>query len=127
MTTVADSGSKITDSFVVKDSGKRQVFAGGMMRDTQEGKLDIWRVFVGPLVERLAAHLTKGAAKYPDVTPGVPNWTLASGIEEQWRFKVSAARHFWQWFVGRVDEDHFAATVFNMNGYEKVKGDLENH
>ena len=110
--------------FQVKDSGQRQQFAGGMQRDTQDGKLDIWRVYIGPLVERLAAHLTKGATKYPDVTPGVPNWTLAAGTEEMARFKASAARHFWQWFRGDVDEDHFAATVFNMNGYEEVKRKL---
>jgi hypothetical protein len=113
------------DSFVVKDSGKRQQFDSGMMRDTQEGKLDIWRVFVGPLVERLAAHVTKGATKYPDIKPGVPNWTLAAGEQELWRFKFSAARHFWQWFIGVKDEDHFAATVFNMNGHEYVKEKLE--
>jgi hypothetical protein len=130
-----ETGSKVTDSpqkvevrgssFIVRDSGKRQQFEGGMMRDTQEGKLDIWRVFVGPLVERLADHLTKGAAKYPDVTPGVPNWTLAAGEEEMQRFKASAARHFWQWFRGDVDEDHFAAVAFNMNGYEALKEKLK--
>lgn len=112
-------------SFVVKDSGERQVFSGGMMRDVQTGKLDIWRVFVGPLVERLADHLTKGATKYPDVTPLVPNWTLAAGPEEMARFKASAARHFWQWFNNVSDEDHFAATVFNMNGFEETKRKLE--
>ena len=114
----------MAEGFVVKDSGKRQEFAGGMVRDVQEGKLDIWRVFVGSLVERLAAHLTKGATKYPDVTPGVPNWTLAAGSEEMVRFKQSAARHFWQWYHSVGDEDHFAATVFNMNGYETVKEKL---
>mgnify|MGYP001576715451 CR=1 FL=1 len=111
--------------YAVLDSGQRQTFASGAVRDTQEGKLDIWRVFVGPLVERLAAHLTKGAVKYPDVTPGVPNWTLAAGPEELQRFKASAARHFWQWYNGTIDEDHFAATVFNMNGYEAVKAKMD--
>ena len=120
----AVAGMSVSDKFVVKDSGKRQEFAGGMKRDTQEGKLDIWRVFVGPLVERLAAHVTKGAVKYPDVTPGVPNWTLAAGTEEMQRFKASAARHFWQWYNNVSDEDHFAATVFNMNGYEATKEKL---
>lgn len=115
-----------TKDFIVKDSGVRQEFSGGMVRDTQEGKLDIWRVFVGPLIERLAAHLTKGATKYPDVTPGVPNWTLAVGDAEMVRFKQSAARHFWQWYHNVSDEDHFAATVFNMNGFEAVKESLTN-
>lgn len=126
-----ETGRTITDTpqsgFTVKDSGKRQHFDGGMQRDTQDGKLDIWRVYVGPLVERLAAHLTKGATKYPDVTPGVPNWTLAAGTDEMARFRASAARHFWQWFRGDQDEDHFAATVFNMNGYEATKGKLNDN
>ena len=113
--------------FMVKDSGKREEFKGGMVRDTQEGKLDIWRVFVGPLVERLAAHLTKGATKYPDVTPGVPNWTLAAGHEEMVRFKQSAARHFWQWYRGIEDEDHFSACCFNMNGVEYLRAKKENN
>lgn len=96
-----------------------------MIRDIQEGKPDIWRVFVGPLVERLAIHLTKGATKYPDVSPGVPNWTLAAGPEELHRFRASAVRHFWQWYNGADDEDHFAATCFNMNGFETVKAKLQ--
>lgn len=107
--------------FTVKDSGARQTFASGMVRDTQESKIDYWRAFQGPLMRRLATHLTKGAAKYPDIAPLTPNWTLASGDEEMARFKASAARHFVQWFYGENDEDHFAAVVFNMNGYEKVK------
>jgi hypothetical protein len=108
--------------FVIKDSGVRAEFAGGMVRDTQTGKVDFWRLFQGPLVDRYAVHLTKGATKYPDVTPGVPNWTLAAGDEELARFRASAVRHFFQWFRGDADEDHFAATVFNMNGAEYVKG-----
>lgn len=116
----------MNDSFVVKDSGKRQHFEGGMQRDTQEGKPDIWRVYVGPLIERLAVHVTKGAAKYPDIKPGIPNWTLAAGEEEMQRFKASAARHFWQWMRGDQDEDHYSACVFNLTGYEYLKEKLEN-
>ena len=32
--------------FELKDSGMRQEFSGGMVRDTQEGKVDWWRVSV---------------------------------------------------------------------------------
>ena len=113
------------DMFVVKDSGKRQQFEGGMMRDTQEGKLDWWRLYVGPMAKRWVDHVTKGATKYPDITPGVPNWTLAAGPEEMHRFKASAARHFAQWMNGDVDEDHGAAVMFNINGYEFVKEKLK--
>lgn len=107
--------------FEVKDSGQRMQFDSGMVRDTAAGKVDYWRVFVGPMFERLAVHVTKGAVKYPDIKQGVPNWTLAAGEAELQRFKASAARHFYQWMQGDTDEDHAAAVAFNLNGYEFVK------
>lgn len=110
--------------FEVKDSGKRQEFASGMVRDTQDGKTDYTRVLDGPMYDRWAIHVTKGEIKYPDVSPGVPNWTLASGEAEKIRFKKSAARHFRQWLRGDTDEDHAAATFFNINGYEFVKAKM---
>ena len=113
--------------FTIKDSGKRQVFEGGMQRDTQDGKVDWWRVYNGPLLERWAIHVTKAAAKYPDVAPGVPNWTLASGEEEMFRFKASAARHFAQWMRGDTDEDHMSAVAFNLNGYAFCEEKLRNN
>lgn len=84
-----------------------------MVRDTTTGKLNYSLVYDGPLVRRLAAHLTKGAEKY-----AVRNWMRAKGPEEMDRFRESAARHFNQWMDNVRDEDHFSATVFNMNGYE---------
>ena len=107
------------DEFVVKDSGARQEFASGMKRDTTEGKVDYTLVFDGPLFERLAQHLTKGAVKYEK-----RNWMKAASLDEADRFKQSAVRHFIQWFRGDRDEDHFSAAVFNMNGYEYVLAKL---
>jgi hypothetical protein len=107
--------------FMVKDSGERQQFASGMVRDTSAGKAEVIRVFDGPMFDRWAEHLTKGAAKYPDPAPGVANWTLADGPAELARFKASAARHFRQWLRGDLDEDHAAAVFFNVNGAEYVK------
>lgn len=92
-----------------------------MVRDTCTGKPDVDRVLDGPLLLRWAEHLTKGGAKYPDVAPGVPNWTLAQGVEEAKRFRRSAVRHLIQWANGDRDEDHAAAVVFNLNGYEYVR------
>lgn len=112
-------------SFDVKDSGVRQEFQSGMVRDTAENKVDYTRIMDGPMYDRWAEHLSKGAKKYPDVRPGVANWTLAEGEEEMARFKKSAARHFRQWLRGDIDEDHASATYFNINGYEYVKEKLE--
>ena len=110
--------------FTVKDSGARQEFSSGMVRDTAEGNVDFTAILDGPMFDRWAAHLTKAKEKYPDVAPGVANWTLASGMEEMIRFRKSAFRHFRQWLRGDTDEDHAAAVMFNMNGYEYVKEKL---
>lgn len=107
--------------FIIRDSGERQQFSGGMVRDTQEGKIDWLNLRFGPLYRRVAAHLTKGREKYPDPEPGVPNWTLARGPAEALRAKQSAARHFEAWLNGETDEDHAAGVVFNINLFEYVR------
>ncbi len=99
----------------VKDSGKRQEFAGGMVRDVEEGKVDYSLVFDGPMFERWAAHLTEGAKKYDK-----RNWMKACDEETKQRFRSSAIRHFVQWLRGDTDEDHAGAVFFNVNGYEYV-------
>lgn len=111
-------------TFIVKDSGARQEFASGMVRDTAAGKAQFHRVLEGPMFERWAEHLTKGAAKYPDSEDGTANWTKASGTAESRRFKESALRHFIQWYKGESDEDHASAVFFNINGYEYVQNTL---
>ena len=73
------------------------------------------------MFQRWSDLLKRGAEKYPDVKPGVPNWTLAIGNEEKNRFRESAFRHFVQWVRGDKDEDHAAAVIFNMNGYHYVE------
>jgi hypothetical protein len=112
------------NAFTVKDSGERQQFTSGMVRDTTTGKTDYDRIFDGPMVDRWAEHLTKGAIKYADLEDGRANWMLANGTSELRRFRRSAVRHFRQWLRGDVDEDHAAATFFNINGYEYVKAQL---
>lgn len=104
----------------VKDSGKREQFDSGMVRDTTEGKTDYTLVLDGPMFERWAVHLTKGAKKYAK-----RNWMKAQGMAEYLRFKESALRHFLQWFWGRTDEDHAAAAIFNINGAEYVKEKMD--
>lgn len=103
--------------YIVKDSGKREEFSGGMVRDTTEGKINWSLVADGPMLKRWAVHLTKGAVKY-----AARNWMLASGDAEHDRFRESAYRHFMSWYYGETDEDHGAAVIFNINGAEFVKG-----
>ena len=99
--------------FVVKDSGKRTEFSGGMVRDTAEGKTNYLLTRDGPMYERWAQHLTAGARKY-----AARNWMLAAGAEELERARESATRHFDQWLRGDTDEDHAAACYFNINEVE---------
>lgn len=110
--------------FEIKDSGKRQEFAGGMVRDTTEGKINYLAIYDGPMADRWAEWLTKGKTKYADVAPGVANWTLAEGEAELHRARESAARHFRKWLRGENVEDEAAAVFFNINLVEYIKGKL---
>lgn len=109
----------VADEFVVKDSGARQEYPSGMVRDVQDDKPMVRLIRTGPMFMRWAIHLTKGAVKY-----GRDNWTLANSEEELDRFKDSAARHFEQWLNGERDEDHAAAVFFNINAAEYVTARL---
>lgn len=111
--------------FEIKDSGARQEFSGGMVRDTTEGKIDYSSVLYGPMYRRWAAHTTKGRTKYPDSFPGVPNWTLAEGVEEWLHARASYLRHSDAYLRGAVDEDHAAAMFFNVNFMEYVRAYVE--
>ena len=107
--------------FIIKDSGERVEFASGMVRDVDKNKPRYNRCLAGPMFKRWAEHLHKGSKEYPDVSPGVANWTLACGEEELQRFKESALGHVIDWLMGKTDEDHAAAAIFNINGAEYVK------
>ena len=106
-------------NFTVKDSGERKQFDSGMQRDTTTAKTDYTLALDGPMFERYAVHLTKGAQKYDK-----RNWMKATGQEELDRFRESALRHFIAWFRGDKDEDHAAAVYFNVNGAEFVEEKL---
>jgi Domain of unknown function (DUF5664) len=115
-------------SFSVHDSGKRLTFTTGMMRDTAEDKprfdliFPLDQEFNDQLFVRLANHMRLGALKYSE-----RNWEKANTPEELERFKISAFRHFIQWFLEVDDgEDHAAAVLFNINGAEYTKQQLEN-
>ena len=72
------------NDFVVKDSGEREDFGTGSVRDTDSGKPRYDLVSV-PALTRLAHHLRKGAEKYSE-----RNWELGQPAS---RFYASALRH----------------------------------
>lgn len=104
--------------FETKDSGKRQEYSTGMQRDIQEGK-PRYDLVDWPMIKRWAELMERGAKKY-----GEHNWKKAATEEEANRFRASALRHCIQWFNGETDEDHGAAIMFNVSGYEMVRTKL---
>ena len=106
------------NNFEVKDSGERKKFASGMVRDSAE-KTDFLLALDGPMFERWAEHLTKGARKYAP-----RNWMLAESQEELDHAMQSLGHHFIQYVRGEVDEDHASAIFFNINLVEHIKAKL---
>ncbi len=102
-------------NFETKDSGERQEFSTGMVRDVQTDKprYDLLDV---PMLKRWAELMARGAKKY-----GENNWKKAATEEELNRFKASALRHMFQWLEGDTAEDHGAAVYFNIAGAEMVR------
>lgn len=104
--------------FMTKDSGKREEFATGMVRDTQDDK-PRYDLLDRPFLKRWAELMARGAKKY-----GENNWKKAATEAELTRFRSSATRHLFQWLEGDTTEDHGAAVAFNIAGAEMVKEKL---
>lgn len=114
--------------FEVKGGGDQIVLAGGMVRSSSDTKVDYSLALDGVMFERLATHLTKATrppANYPK-----RNWLQAGHgspkdkVATLDRYKESFVRHFVQWYRGNQDEDHAAAMMFNLNGYETLKATM---
>lgn len=86
------------------DSGERQEFDTGSVRDTNIGK---GRCDLLPpnAMLRLAIHFEAGANKYGD-----RNWEKGQPL---CRFMDSALRHIFKYLRGDDDEDHLAAAMWN--------------
>lgn len=95
----------MTSFVAVKDSGERQTFSTGSVRDTRVGKgrFDL----LSPIVMlRDAQHMENGAVKYGD-----RNWELGQPLS---RFADSAMRHLSKALAGQTDEDHWSAARWNI-------------
>lgn len=106
------------DEFDFKDSGQREQYEGGAVRDIRSGKgrFDL----ITPIaLRRLAVVYEKGAGKYAP-----RNWE--AGIPMS-RCMDSALRHLNQYKEGLRDEDHLAQALWNvaaMIHFEEVRPDL---
>jgi len=90
--------------FFTKDSGKREKFGSGAVRDTHEDKsrFDL----IPPLaLKRVADLYTRGAIKYDE-----RNWEKGIPIS---RCYASLMRHVFQYGMGDIEEDHLAAVAWN--------------
>jgi len=91
----------------IQDSGEKQKFETGAVRDLQEGKgrFDL----IPPIVlERLAKHYELGSLKYNE-----SNFRLGIPIK---RYIDSALRHINKYRMGLEDEDHLIAAIWNLAG-----------
>lgn len=108
-----------TGKFITKDSGNRQEFETGMVRDTQDGKPRFDLVPVESL-RRLADLYARGAEKYSD-----NNWKKGQPYS---RAYASLFRHMIAWREGDRSEDHMAAVAWNAFAimyYEEKKPELD--
>jgi len=124
--TAAKEGKLTIAPYDTKGSGMKTHFAGGGIRDTETGKprFDLLQPEAVPYEEQMltrwAALMSRGAERY-----AARNWEQFSDEAALERAKSSAFRHFMQWFNGEADEDHAAASYFNIMASEYIKGRLE--
>lgn len=111
--------AKVVDIYVTKDSGDRQGFDSGAVRDvsTDKGRFDL----LPPLaIRRLALLYERGSLKYAD-----RNWEKGMPTS---RMADSMLRHAFQVLEGVDDEDHLAAVAWNALGIiefrERIKRGL---
>ena len=94
--------------FALKDSGNRQGYDTGAVRDCPKGKgrFDLLSVVA---LRRLAIILEKGAEKY-----AARNWEQGIPLS---RYLDSALRHTFQLLDGLDDEDHASQAMFNLMAF----------
>jgi len=115
-----ESTHEMNSKFSTKDSGKRENYTTGAVRDTQDDK-PRYDLIPPTALRRLAMLYARGAEKYDE-----HNWT--KGIPMS-RCIASMMRHAFQLVVGDKDEDHAAAIIFNvmciMHFEETGRSDLD--
>jgi len=99
--------------FITKDSGKREEFTSGAVRDTQDNK-PRYDLIPPKGLRRVADLYARGAVKYED-----HNWR--KGMPST-RFMASMMRHAEAYRAGDRDEDHIAAVIFNALALIEFEG-----
>lgn len=103
---------------MIQDSGNRQEFGTGAVRDIQEGK-GRFDLIPPEAIFRLAKLYEGGARKYSP-----RNWEKGIPIS---RCLDSCFRHLYKYLAGWTDEDHLASAMWNIAAimhYEKYNPDM---
>lgn len=100
----------------IKDSGERQQFTTGSVRDTSEGKgrFDLLPYYS---ILKLAQHFEEGAKKY-----AADNWRKGQPLS---RYFDSAQRHLAKFAMGFQDEPHMTAAIWNLMCYVETAKRIE--
>lgn len=96
---------KSSSDYKIKDSGSRQEFGTGAVRDIQQGK-GRFDLLPPEVMWALALHFQKGADKYK-----ARNW---EGGIPLGRYLDSAKRHLTEFEMGLDDENHLIAAIWNL-------------
>jgi len=96
----------------IKDSGQRQEFKTGAVRDVTKGK---GRFDLLPLMTlfRMAKWYEKGCEKYGD-----RNWEKGIPLSN---YMSSCLRHFFKHIMGFKDENHLDAALWNMMCFMEIR------
>ena len=89
----------------IEDSGLRQSFNTGSVRDLRGGK-GRYDLISAVFLKRLARHYELGAEKYGD-----RNWEKGQPVS---RYLDSAMRHVVRYLDGERGEDHLTASAWNL-------------
>lgn len=91
--------------FTTKDTGRREQFSTGAVRDVRVGK-GRYDLLPPAAIKRIADVYERGAIKYAE-----RNWEKGIPIS---RCIDSALRHVFQYLDGQRDEDHLAQAAWNL-------------
>ena len=105
-----------TSEVVVKDSGARQNFDSGSVRDTRDkkGRYDL---LMPHAIHLVARQLEEGAIKYAE-----RNWELGQPLS---RYMDSALRHLFKHLGGHRDERHDVACAWNVLAMIETKHKID--
>jgi hypothetical protein len=100
----------------ILDSGQRQEFQTGSVRDTSEGKgrFDLLPYYS---LMKVSQHFEEGAKKY-----AADNWRKGQPLS---RYFDSAQRHLAKFAMGFNDEPHLTAAIWNLLCYIETSKRVE--